>query len=95
MNGGRKGRQETVSGPKGVGEKTSGVEQTHKDKTGHGNGKKGTRREKRSRNDGERTIDESRVDIETKERLENRIMERVWILHGRAQEAINSRTTMY
>ena len=42
-----KGRQETVSGPKGMGEKTSGVEQTDTDKTGNQNGKKAQRRENR------------------------------------------------
>ena len=38
MNGG-KAKQETVSGPKGMGEKTSGVEQTDEDKTENEKGK--------------------------------------------------------
>ena len=68
VNGG-KARQETVSGPKGTGGGASGVEQADKDKTGNGNGKKGTRRENRSSNDGERTTDKRRVDNESKKKL--------------------------
>ena len=55
-----------------MGEKTSGVEQTVKDKTENVKGQRAGRRENRSSNEGERTIDKSRLDSETKKEAENR-----------------------
>ena len=65
VNGG-KTRQETVSGPKGMGEKTSGIEQAEKRTAGSGNGKKGKIVDNKSSNDGERTIGKSGLDNQTK-----------------------------
>ena len=63
---GDKGRQDAVSGPKGMGQNTSGLEQTDKDKDKARNGNKTQKRENRSSNDREGTIDISRVGSETK-----------------------------
>ena len=66
VNGG-KGRMETVSSPNVMGDKNSGLQQTNKDKAG--NRRKTQTRDNRSSNDGEGTIDKSRVDRETKKKM--------------------------
>ena len=67
MNGG-KGRQETASGPKRMGEKHRGVNED--DKNRNGNGRNSQRRDDRNtRSDnGEGTV-KTRADSETKKRL--------------------------
>ena len=66
VNGG-KGRMETVSSPNVMGDKSSGLQQTNKDKAG--NRRKTQTRDNRSSNDGEGTIDKSRVDRDTKKKM--------------------------
>ena len=63
-----KGRQETASGPKGMGEKHRGVEQ--EDKNRNGNGKNAQRRDDRNtRSDNGEGTGKTRADSETKKRL--------------------------
>lgn len=74
----------SASGPAGMQEKTTRIEQTYNDKTGNG-----------SSNNGEGTIDTGGVgSSETKNKLaigsRNVCM---WIRRGRAQKAANSRTS--
>ena len=66
VNGG-KGRMETVSSPNVMGDKSSSLQQTNKDKAG--NRRKTQTRDNRSSNDGEGTTDKSRVDRDTKKKM--------------------------